>query len=353
MSSHSPSRNNNRRLALIALVLLVAVLIPILIRSSTDTETVVLYCAHDSIFADAIIQEFEKRTGVHVQVRYDEEASKSLGLSNLLIAERDNPRCDVFWNNQTLGTIRLKDEGVLAPCPPDVFARIPGEHKDPDHCWAGFAGRLRVYIVNTQLLSATDEAIAERLNSDSLSRVAIAMPLYGTTLTHYSLLANQMGLDQLKEWHASLHQRGIREARGNGSVKDLVADGACDLGFTDTDDVFVALDAKKPVDMRPIRLPSGQSICIPNSVALIRNGPHPDAAMKLIQYLISEEVELELANSASRQIPLGAVDSNRIPADVQRLTEWAKDAVSMDGVPEQQTDVLLWLLSRENAEENP
>jgi iron(III) transport system substrate-binding protein len=349
MSSDSPSRDNNRRLALIALLLLVAILVPILIRSSTDSETVVLYCAHDSIFADAIIQEFEKRTGIRVQVRYDEEASKSLGLTNLLIAERDHPRCDVFWNNQTLGTMRLKDEGVLAPCPPSFFARIPGEYKDPDHCWAGFAGRLRVYVVNTQTLAATDEAIAERLNGDSLARVAIAMPLYGTTLTHYSLLASQMGLEKLKEWHASIHHRGIREARGNGSVKDLVADGACDLGFTDTDDVFVALDAKKPVEMRPIRLPSGQTICIPNSVALIRNGPHPDAAMTLIQYLISEEVELALANSTSRQIPLGAVDANRIPADVQRLSEWAKDSVSMDGVPEQQIEVLNWLLSRENA----
>jgi iron(III) transport system substrate-binding protein len=350
MSSDSPSRDNTQRLTLIVLVVLIAILVPILIRRNADAESVVLYCSHDSIFADAIIQEFEKRTGIRVQVRYDEEASKSLGLTNLLIAERDNPRCDVFWNNQTLGTMRLKDEGVLAPCAPDVFARIPPEHKDSDHCWAGFAGRLRVYIVNTQALAATDEAIAERLNSDSLSRVAIAMPLYGTTLTHYSLLANEMGLDQLKEWHASLHQRGIREARGNGSVKDLVADGACDLGFTDTDDVFVALDAEKPVDMRPIRLPSGQTICIPNCVALIRNGPHPDAAIKLIQYLISEEVELQLANSASRQIPLGSVDASRIPADVQRLAEWANDSVSMDGVPEQQTEVLNWLLSRENAE---
>lgn len=352
MSSVFLSRDNSRRLVLIAIVLLIAILIPFLMRQGRDAETVVLYCAHDSIFADAIIQEFEKRTGIRVQVRFDEEASKSLGLTNLLIAERDNPRCDVFWNNQTLGTMRLQDEGVLAPCPADVFARIPDEYKDPDHFWAGFAGRLRVYVVNTQALAATDEAIAGRLNSDSLNRVAIAMPLYGTTLTHYSVLASQMGLEKLKEWHASLHQRGIREARGNGSVKDLVADGACDVGFTDTDDVFVALDAQKPVDMRPIRLPSGQTICIPNSVALIRNGPNPDAAMKLIQYLISEEVELALANSASRQIPLGKVDASRIPADVQRLAEWAKESASMEGVPEQQTDVLNWLLSRESAEKD-
>jgi hypothetical protein len=120
------------------------------------------------------------------------------------------------------------------------------------------------------LMPATEDAVQKALASDSLSQAAIAVPLFGTTLSHYAVLCDEMGFEELKAWHRSLRDRGIREARGNGAVKDLVAEGACQFGFTDTDDVFVAIDQGKPVRMLPVRLKSGKTICLPNSVAKIK-----------------------------------------------------------------------------------
>jgi iron(III) transport system substrate-binding protein len=326
------STANKITLAMIV-VLGIAIIVPSLLNRTAPTEnTLVLYCSHDSVFADSIIRQFEATSGITVQVRYDEETNKSLGLTNLLITERGQPRCDVFWNNQTLSTIRLKEEGLLAAVDPALFARIPKQFKDTENQWAGFAARLRVYIVNT-------------LRSTSLSNVAIAAPLFGTTLSHYAVQCDRMGLDGLKAWHGSLHDRGIREVRGNGAVKDLVAAGACSFGFTDTDDAFAAIDAGRPVTMLPVRLDTGKTICLPNCVAMIRNCPHPDAAAKFIEYLLSEEVELALANSGSRQIPLGPVDSAQLSSEVLQLTEWAADGVSLDGAAKHHAEVLKWLTS--------
>ncbi len=338
------SSTSTRFLILAALLLTGAAVVPWLIQGGSSSDnSLVVYCAHDSVFADTIIRTFEQRSGISVLVRYDEEANKSLGLTSLLIAEKAQPRCDVFWNNQTLGTIRLKKEGVLAPCDRSLFSRIPAAFKDDEHHWAGFSARLRVFIVNTEKMPPTEEAVAAALKAESLSNAAIAVPLFGTTLSHYTVLCDQIGLDGLKSWHRSLHDRGIREARGNGAVKDLVAEGACAFGFTDTDDAFAAIDAGKPVRMVPVRLESGQTICLPNSVAMIRNCPHPDIAAKFIQYLLSEEVELALATSASRQIPLGPVDRTQLPSEVAELKDWAADGVPLDGAAEHDQQVLDWL----------
>ena len=327
-----------------ALILGIAVIVPLLWNDQGSQEnTLVLYCAHDSIFADSIIRQFEARTGISVQVRYDEETNKSLGLTNLLIAERAQPRCDVFWNNQTLGTIRLKQEGLLASVDPKLLARIPNQFKDADSQWAGFAARLRVFIINTDKMTASEQVVASAIRADSLSNAAIAVPLFGTTLSHYAVLCDRIGLDGLKAWHTSLRRRGIREVRGNGAVKDLVAEGACDFGFTDTDDAFAAIDAGQPVTMLPVRLDSGQTICLPNSVAMIRNCPHPAAAAEFMKYLLSEEVEIALANSGSRQIPLGPVDSSKLPAEVLELRNWALQSVSLDGAARHHEEVLKWL----------
>ncbi len=327
-----------------AIVLGVALFLPWLLhRNGPPDNALVLYCAHDSVFAESIIRQFEAKTGITVHVRYDEESNKSLGLTNLLIAERAKPRCDVFWNNQTFGTIRLKREGLLATLDPAVFARIPTPFKDPDHQWAGFAARLRVYLVNTDRMQASADDVAAALQANSLSNVAIAVPLFGTTLSHYTVLGDQMGLAGLKVWHTSLRNRGMREVRGNAAVKDLVAEGACDFGFTDTDDAFAAIDAGKPVTMFPVRLETGQTICLPNSVAMLDHCPHPEVALRFIEFLLSEEVELALANSRSRQIPLGPVDHAQLPTDVQELTKWAADGISLEGAAEHHDEVLKWL----------
>ena len=51
--------------------------------------------------------------------------------------------------------------------------------------------------------------------------------------------------------------------------KDLVAEGICYLGYTDTDDAFAAIDEGAPVEMLPVRIDNGATICLPNSAAMI------------------------------------------------------------------------------------
>src|ERR1700685_384334 len=102
-------------------------------------DALVVYCAHDSVFADAILKRFEEETGIRISVKYDSEATKSLSLVNQLKAERDDPHCDVFWNNELLGTMDLADEGILEPYKGSGYERIPPQYKDDQGRWTGFA----------------------------------------------------------------------------------------------------------------------------------------------------------------------------------------------------------------------
>jgi len=305
----------------------------------------VVYCAHDAEFADAVLRDFERETGIPVAVRYDTEATKSLGLVSLLKAEKDHPRCDVFWNNELLGAVDLQQAGVLEPYRGTGYARIPDQFKDPDGFWTGFGARLRVYITNTEKLPADEAAIDARLSGNAdLRRVAIAKPLFGTTLTQYTLLWHEWGADRLKKWHADTRRRGIREVQGNAATKNLVAEGACDLGFTDTDDYFVALDAGRPVAMAPVRV-EGKTICIPNTVAMIRGTQKVEAARRLVDYLLSAKTELRLARSAARQVPLGPIEREQLPEDVRPLAEWARDGADLRPLLSDRKAVIDWLKS--------
>src|SRR5438046_9028283 len=78
-----------------------------------EANSVVVYTSVDQPVAEPILREFEKRTGIHVELRTDAEATKSVGLAERLRAERDNPQADVWWSNEIFLTINLADERVL------------------------------------------------------------------------------------------------------------------------------------------------------------------------------------------------------------------------------------------------
>jgi iron(III) transport system substrate-binding protein len=46
------------------------------------------------------------------------------------------------------------------------------------------------------------------------------------------------------------------------------------------------------------------TLFIPNTLAVIRGAPHREAARRLVDYLLSPQVETRLAQGASAQIPL-------------------------------------------------
>jgi iron(III) transport system substrate-binding protein len=310
--------------------------------SAPGRAPLVVYCAHDSVYSAEILREFERQTGIPVEIRFDTEATKSLGLVNLLIQEKENPRCDVFWNNELLGTLDLHDHGLLLPYRGPGYERIPDAYKDPDGAWTGFAARLRVYIVNTDRMPVSEEAVAQALEGD-LSRMAMARPLYGTTRTHYTVLWHAWGGERLKAWHREIRERGLREVTGNAHSMRVVAAGACDFGWTDTDDVFVAKDDGRPVGMLPVRLDDEATISIPNTVAIIRGTQQLSEAQRLVDFLLSAETELALARSKARQVPLGTVDEDELPEEVRELARWARDGYDLSDLGPARSECLDWL----------
>ena len=65
---------------------------------------VVIYAAQDQEFAEPILKQFEKQTGIKVRAVYDSEAVKTVALANRLLAEASHSRCDVWWSNEALRT---------------------------------------------------------------------------------------------------------------------------------------------------------------------------------------------------------------------------------------------------------
>ncbi|MFC1858799.1 extracellular solute-binding protein [Thermodesulfobacteriota bacterium] len=269
-------------------------------------KEVVVYTALDQIYSEPVLKRFEEKTGIKVKAVYDVEATKTIGLVNRIIAEKSYPQCDVFWNNEPVNTIRLKNKGLLTPYVSPEGRAFPNAHRDPEHHWYGFAARARVIVYNTVLMKEKDKplSINDLLDQRWKNRATMAVPLFGTTATHATALFHVWGHQRALEFFKNLKKNGVDLVDGNSVVRDKVADGSYLWGLTDTDDVYSGMQRGLSIDMLLPDQDGIGTLLIPNTVALIRNAPHPGHAKMLIDFLLSEGTEKMLAISGSGQIPL-------------------------------------------------
>lgn len=272
-------------------------------------DVVVVYTAVDQPFAEPVLERFEAVSGIRVQAVYDVEAAKTTGLVNRLIAEKSAPKADVFWNNEIVQTMVLKDHGVLAAYTPAGANEIPTAFRDPEGYWTGMAARARVMIVNTERV-AQPETIASLQNlldeAWPAKEVGIAYPLFGTTATHAAALYEAWGRDQALRYFHQLVDRGVSVVDGNSVVRDLVVSGQLAFGLTDTDDACVARSRGAPVAIHLLDQEDLGTLVIPSTVALIAGAPHPQQGQALIDYLLTADVERALIEGDFAHIPLHA-----------------------------------------------
>jgi iron(III) transport system substrate-binding protein len=242
---------------------------------------VVVYTAQDRLFAEPILRAFTKESGIPVRAVHDNEATKTTGLANRLLAEAARPQGDVWWSNEEMRTRHLVRSGVLQPA------------------WKAFGQRQRVLVVNRDALARLpgEFTLSVLTNEAFRGRIAMAYPVFGTTATHLLVLRQRWGEAAWQAWCRALAANRPLIVDGNSVVVRLVGQGEVWIGLTDSDDVAFGRREGLPVVSRP--LPREEGLAIPNTVAIVSNAPHPDAAGRLVGFLAGPEVSRILTETGA------------------------------------------------------
>ncbi len=293
-------------------------------RPETD---VVVYSALDEEFAAPILNGFERQqefeTGV--TAKFDVESTKTVGLVTQIIAEQDNPQCDLFWNNEIMHTVRLQKLGLLKPHDWKVD-RWPADLIASDGTWCGFATRARVLLVNTDLIASPDDypdSVDDLTDPAWQDKCAMARPLFGTTATHFAVLRDKLGHDRAVEKLRAINENAVILS-GNKQVAQAVSTGRIAWGLTDTDDAFIEQELGYPVEIVfPDQAPEQPgTLRIPNTLAILKDAPHPVAAGRLADYLMTPAIEDRLAMGPSSQMPVSKASKFPPPVLPRQPIRW-------------------------------
>lgn len=261
---------------------------------------VVVYTSVDQPFSEPVFRAFEKRSGIAVRAVYDTEEAKSTGVLNRLLAEAASPRADVFFSGDPVRPVVLTKRGLVEPYVSPNARDVPESFKAPDGSWTGSAARARVLLVNTTRVASAEmpKSVRDLANPRWKGQTAIANPLFGTTTMHVAAMFALWGDGQARAFLRELRVNDVRVASSNGEVKRLVAAGEVAFGLADTDDASEALKDGAEVEVVYPDQEADGTLVMPIAVVLLK-GPNPEYGRRLVDFLLSHDVERMMAESAA------------------------------------------------------
>lgn len=252
----------------------------LLLTACHSQPFVVVYTSQDEVYAEPVLKDFEKQTGIQVKTVFDSEAVKTRAIVNRIQEERSNPQCDVFWNNEEFFTRQLAAKGIL---------------RDTDG-WVPLGYRTRRLCINTNFIKLADapRAWTDLTNKIWSHKVALAFPMFGTTSTHFQALRQRWGDAAWQSWCRALVANDPFVVDGNSVVVKQVARGEAWIGMADSDDIADARQEGSPLVALSV---TSETLYLPNTVAVIKNCPHPEAAQKLFDYLRDPKISQRLVDA--------------------------------------------------------
>jgi iron(III) transport system substrate-binding protein len=211
-----------------------------------------------------------------------------------IAAERESGKimADVLWTSEVPDFYQLKAQGMLLPyIPQDIKALL---NPLPDYDGSFTAVRLGTLGIayNTRLIKEAPKTWADLQKPAFKGAYGIANPaLSGTAYMSVAVLSKAFGWPYFE----ALRANGAKMGKGSGQVVDdtasgdLVASLAVDYITLDKIDKGATLALVYPPEM----------LVIPSPIAVFRNSPNVDAAKKFVDFVLSKDGQMIIANEGT------------------------------------------------------
>ena len=312
---------------------------------ASDLGEVNVYSARKEALILPLLDKFTDQTGIKVNLI----TGKADALLKRLSSEGMNSPADILLTSDAGRLHRAKVAGVTQAFQSKQLASvIPSRYRDPEWHWVGLSLRTRpiLYVkgkVDPAELS-TYEALA---NPKWKSRICIrsSSNIYNQSLVASLIAANGEAATEL--WAKSLVENFARSPQGGDRDQiRAAAAGQCDIAIANSYYLAAMLNssdatqvdaAKKMTVFWPNQEVRGTHVNI-SGAALTRYGKHHDNAVKLVEFLASEEAQQWYAES-NGEFPI----RENVPVS-KVLTAWGKfkaDTLNLSRLGELNTQALM------------
>ncbi len=281
-----------------------------------DENKLVIYCPHPLSFINPLVEEFEKESGIKVEV----VAAGTGELLKRVESEKANPLADIFWGG-SLSTMKPK-ASLFEPYKSANEEHVQDAFKNTEGSITRFTDIPSVIMVNTDLIGDIKvEGYEDLLNPALKGKIAMADP--SKSSSSYEHLINMLyamgngdpdkGWDYVEKFCRNLDGKLLS---GSSAVYKGVADGEYVVGCT-----FEEGGAKYVADGAPVKLVYMKEgvISKPDGIYIIKHAKHMENAKKFIDFITSKEAQTLITQKLHRRsvrddvpAPAGLLEKSQI-----------------------------------------
>jgi iron(III) transport system substrate-binding protein len=262
----------------------------------------------DPAYLPGLFADFTRATGVRVVVRNDDDAANV----SRVVDKRGSPPADLLLTKGVAGMWTVADEGRLMPLGiEDLAARVPETLRDADGYWTALRYDVTQIVFDAGQFTASNfmsyEDLADQRFAGQLCLSSSELP------GNRSLVANL--IQKLGERPAEIVVRGwmanlaLPPFKSEAQLRAAVAAGTCRVAILSSNQTRVASMPNSIGLFTPAR-PHLQI----EAVGINRHAGEPDSARRLLEWLLSNEIQGRHAAGTSSYAPsearngLGASD---------------------------------------------
>jgi iron(III) transport system substrate-binding protein len=275
-------------------------------------QTITLYNGQHAQTTAALVSAFERRTGVKVKVRNDDEDV----LAQQIEQEGSRSPADVFFTENTPPLARLDEQGLLSPVDATALAKVPAADSASDKHWIGVSARFSELVYNTDKLKPSElpKSIFDLADSRWKGKLDIA-PSETDFAPIVTSIAQDKGDAAAVSWLEAIKKNaGAHEDPDNETLVANVNKGVTELGVINhyywyrlraevgTHGVHSALAPFASGDDGYLLDVAGAGV--------LKSSSHQKAAQALVDYIVSAAGEKVLVDSDSWEYPLGSGVTN-------------------------------------------
>jgi iron(III) transport system substrate-binding protein len=293
--------------------------------ASAQQQDLTLYTSREEGLIRPLLDTFTQRTGIRVRTLF-----LTTGLAERVAAEGANSPADVLMAVDVGNLVDFVDKGVTQPVSSPVLeAAIPANLRDPAGNW--FSLSLRARIVYASKDRVTERAMRYEDLADPKWRGKVCIRSgqhpYNTALV--AAMIAKSGEAQTEAWLRGVKANlARRPAGGDREVARDILGGICDVGLANS--YYVGLmrsgtggpDQKRWGDAINLVLPTfgtGATHVNVSGAAVAKNAPNRANAIRLLEFLVSDEAQ-EIYAKANFEYPVKAgVKSDPIIAELGTL----------------------------------
>jgi iron(III) transport system substrate-binding protein len=320
------------------LVLLVAgAFVGVVLATSGGGDKLTVYTARSHYGEEKPFKTFAAGEDVNLTL-FGGDASS---LYERLRSEGDNTKADVLITVDAANLWRAEQAGLLQPDPdPEVVKHVPANLRDPKGRWYGLTVRARTIMRSTERVKPTDATTYEDLG-DPRWKGKLCLRS-GTSEYNVSFVADHIAKDGEAKTKAMLQRWMANEPSILGSDTDVlksIANGACDVGLTNSYYLGRELEADKDFPVAPVwadQKGRGTHLNL-SGIGIVKGADQAGEAKKLVRYLTEPSEQRVFAQNNHE---FGVDSQSDTTPEIKQFGTFKKDPIDVAGAGEHLDDAV-------------